>query len=301
MLRLDIRPLRIRRPRVDNGIVPSRQTLDWRATEDGWSLGRYAVLFRGPRRWALAVDGVIRSEHPRASDAAAAAQAAERSRRRWMKIGRNGAAIAVASAALIIAQVWRFVPNPAYAAERDTVLALEDAYRSVAGGGLSATSLTGSGGITGGAFNAPPPINLGGDDPPTRDYEALVALHEGECYVVRWSPGATTRRYDIVTALFTPDLPCEVSSRLLQPELFLRSWFQSADAPAFDWDPVLPSQTFQATWFIPTVIAALLIILQGLIGTTLAMISPARARIPALVVTGNGTGTSHIRGASTPR
>ncbi len=259
---------------------------DWQSGETGWRLGRYELVFLGPKQWALEVDGVARSVHPRATEAATAAQLVDASRRRMGRLVRNGVVVLIGAVVFVVAQVGRFVPNPAYSAAGEYVLALEAAFQDVSSGRTSIQEFTGDDRIIGGEFTAPPPINLGGDtEPPERDYAVLLASYEGECYVIRWSPGAV-RQYDILTAVYTPGLPCEVGPRLLQPDLFVRSWFQSIDGGPFEWEKVLPPPTFQVSWFIPVVIAALLLILQGVIGISLAVITPGRSTIPPLVVGG---------------
>lgn len=203
-----------------------------------------------------------------------------------MRLLRNGVVVAAGAAVLVIAQAGRFVPNPGYQAARDAVAVLESAHRSVVSGRASVMSFTGEDGIIGGEFTAAPPINLGGDVQP-RAYAVLMTLHGGDCYVIRWSP-ESTREYDIVTALLTPQLPCEVGPTLLQQGLFARSWFQSTDGHPFDWKNVLPPPRFQVSWFIPVVIAALLLILQGAIGISLALIAPARSTLPPTVPANDG-------------
>ena len=193
-----------------------------------------------------------------------------------LRVLRNAIVVVVTTMVLFAVQMWRSVPNPIHAPAQQFALTLEAAYRSVGEGATTVEAYTGPQGILGGAFTTAPPFDLGGNaEPLVRSYEALVAIHADECYVVRWSP-----RQSIFTGVLAPDLPCEVHPRLTQVGLFTRSANQPADAPSFDWTQVLPPKTFLAMWFLPVMIGGLAIVLQALISITLALIRPAHTTVP---------------------
>ena len=262
------------------GVRRRPKLIQWEPTESGWRCGRYDVALERPGRWTLQVDGRRRSAHRRASDAGAEARVVERIRRRRHRIGRNLAAIAVAGLTLLVAQFARSVPNDEYAAAAAFVLVLEGGYRAIESGAASVDSFVGQSGIIGGAFTADLPFDLGdGARVEPRDYVALVGMHNQECYVVRWTPGGA-----VFSGVLAPDLPCEPAPRLIQPGLFIRAASQSPNASAFNWEDVLPPRESQARWFVPLVLVTVFVMLQGVVGATLALIRPVRHRIPPLTV-----------------
>jgi hypothetical protein len=204
----------------------------------------------------------------------------DRRHQRSVRIGRNLAAIAVAALILLGAQIWRIVPNGEYGPALESAQALESAYRAVASGARSIDSYDGSTGITGGSFTTTLPIGSGAEGRVMeRRYRALVTMHAGDCLVVRWAP-----HLPVSTGVLSPQLPCEPHRRLQPPSEFVLTAPQAADADEFVWDPVLPPRTLQATWFIPALMVALVMILQGLIGISLAFIRPSQTSVPPLAV-----------------
>ncbi|MDJ0962057.1 MAG: hypothetical protein QNJ88_15490 [Acidimicrobiia bacterium] len=251
----------------------------WEATESGWRYGSYAVTFLGPGEWALESSGKAVSTHGRASDAAAEANVAERTRRRRRTLLRNVGAIVAALVVLAVAQAGRTIPNVAFEPAERYAADLEAVYRSVESGVTPIDEVTGKGGLIGGAFESELALDLGGGPVPPRSYVAITGTHAGECYVIRWTPGGA-----VFSGVLAGGLPCEPDPRLTQPELFFRAASQSPNAAAFTWTEVLPPERFQARWFVPLLLAMLYVILQSCIGITLAFIRQPRRLIPPLQV-----------------
>jgi hypothetical protein len=251
----------------------------WEPTESGWRWGRYEVRGDGPGRWDLAAGGRTISTHPRASDAATEASLVDRARRKRIAVLRNAATVVASLLVLVLAYEMRTVTNEANAPARDFVAELEAAYRSVEFGGRDVEEYDGADGITGGSFITAVPLDLGDVKLEPRPYEALVAVHAGECYVVRWTPGGA-----VLTGVLAPDLPCEPDPRLIQSALFVRAASQPPDSVEFRWDEVIPPPDYQARWFVPVLLLVVFLVAQGVVGLTLALIRPVRRRIPPLAI-----------------
>jgi hypothetical protein len=259
--------------------MANRSAPHWQPTITGWSWGRYDVIRLGPGRWALDAAGSRVSTHGRASDAAAAANVAEQSRRRTMKIVRNALAFVIAAVILVLAQAGRTVPNTAYDPALLSVGSLEDAYRAVVTGEASMASFTDQAGVVGDAFVAQVPFEFAGITGEPRDYRALVASYAGECYAVRWHEGGTP-----FAGVLEPEIPCEPSPSLIYSSVFQRGASQSQALERFNWGPALPPESYQARWFLPVMLAGVFVMLQSVIGIALVGIRPPRRAVPRLDV-----------------
>lgn len=257
--------------------MADRPAKRWQPTIAGWSWGRYDITRLGPSRWALDAAGSRLSIHGRATDAAAAANAAEQSRRRMVKLARNGLAFLAAVVVLVLAQAGRTVPNSAHDPALAAVGSLEDAYGAVVTGEASIDSLGGV--VVGAAFVAQVPFEFGGVAGEPRNYRALVASHAGECYAVRWHEGGTP-----FAGVLEPDVPCEPSPALIYSSVFLRGASQPEALEAFKWGPALPPESYQARWFLPVMAAGVFAMLQSVIGIALVGIRPPRRAVPRLDV-----------------
>jgi hypothetical protein len=269
-----------------------RANTGWEATESGWRCGRYAVALLRPGEWALEVSGTQVSSHGRASDAAAQANVAERTRRRRRALVWNVAAIGAALIVMLVAQAGRTVANIAFEPAQEFVTDLEAAYRSVESVGVQIDEAAETKGLVGGTFEASLPFDLGGGPAPPRQYAALVGIHDGECYAVRWIPGGA-----VFTGVLAADLPCEPHPRLIQPELFIRASSQSPNSDAFVWADVLPPEQFQARWFVPLLLAMVYVVLQSSISLALVFIRPQRRLVPPLAI---AAGERPVPRATTP-
>jgi hypothetical protein len=187
--------------------------------------------------------------------------------------------VVVALLVLVVAYAARTITNAAHAPAVEFVEELEAVYRSVELGGREVGEFDGTDGITGGSFVTRPPISLGGSELEPRDYEALVAVHAGECYVIRWTPGGAA-----ITGVLAPDLPCEPDPRLVQSSLFVRAASQPSSSETFRWDEVVPPADYQARWFVPILLVVVFLVAQGCVGLTLAVIRPVRRTVPPLAI-----------------
>lgn len=235
-------------------------------------MDRYQIIMLEPLRWQLQVAGRNLSEHPRASEALAMARRAERVRRRNLSVLRNSLVAGLAFAAFLVLLPLRLVANDAYSPARAFVERLETLYGSVRSGEmtiLQAAELDDQ--FSGAAFTVTSPLDLGGG-PVTRDYEMLLGSHGGGCYVVHWQPGRGP-----FFGVLGPATRCEPAEKLTQRTLYLRFRSELTPESEIGWDAILPPAEIQAGWFLPMVIGAMILILQGSVGISLALIRYSRA------------------------
>jgi len=249
-----------------------RSEIGWAIQSDGYVLGRYQIIILEPLRWQLQVAGRNRSEHSRASEALAMARRTEGLRRRNLSVLRNSLVAVLALATFLVLLPLRLVANDAYPPARAFVERLETLYGSVRSGEITiiqATELDDE--FNGAAFTVMSPLDLGGGRV-TRDYEMLLGSHGGECYVVHWQPGRGP-----FFGVLGPATSCEPAEELTQSTLYLRFRSELTPESEIGWDTILPPAEVQAGWFLPMVFGAMILILQGSVGITLALIRYSRA------------------------
>jgi hypothetical protein len=118
-------------------------------------------------------------------------------------------------------------------------------------------------------FEQPGIGNLGGTAS-TAERHVLLGAFEGDCYVVRWPPDGP-----VTSGVLAADLPCEPAPVVVRPESFDRSSVAtSADTPL--WEGVVPPETTRARWYLPAVVAGVLLAFDGVVGATIAVIRRSR-------------------------
>lgn len=274
-----------------------RPATEWAVVRDGYSLGRYRITSLEPRRWQLTVAGRARSEHVRASEALAEARKVEQARRRNRRVLGNSAVVVSAIAAFLVLLPLRMVANDEYAPTRAFVERMETLYRSVRSGQqqiVDAAELDDQ--FTGAGFTVRSPIDLGGGSV-TREYEMLVGSHNTDCFVIYWTPGRGP-----FFGILVPVHTCAPAEELTQSGLYVRYWSGLTPESSIDWDAILPPAEIQARWFLPVLFGVMILVLEGCVGVTLALI---RSVVPGLLLSdlpaGIATVGSPASATPTPR
>jgi len=199
--------------------------------------------------------------------------------------------IAVAAAAFLVLIVIRDIPNSDYEPARGYVEEMEAAYRSVEEGTVSLDAVTG---FATGEFIVDRPI-LGGTVEDDVAYSVVVGEHGGRCYVIRWQPG----RAPFIGRL-SQDLECAPSLVLLSRALTVYddvAIHTDVDRP-IDWDPIIPPAIEHRVWFLPAVLALLIVVIQSLV--SLSLVGVRRGVPTAAVIVEEGAPASADLPATPP-
>jgi hypothetical protein len=229
----------------------------------------YRVELLGPHRWRLDRGGREVGIFASASEARAAARRHEIRRRLGRRALAHVSVALLGASVLLAAQPFADVPNPAAVRARSFVDAMDAAYGAIRSGAADPTEFTRAVDGFDGAVVSSDGSAIGGGGPATERI-VLVGSFEGDCYVVRWPPAGP-----VTTGVLEPDLACEPSPALVWQEVFIRSSVATMrDVPI--WEGVLPPETTRVRWYLPAVIAAVLFMVDGVIGATVALIRRGR-------------------------
>jgi len=219
--------------------------IHWRESPTGFVDHRYEIVREDPFRWRLSAHGRKRSWHRTASAAKVWAERLERIRRRNVSLIRVSVALGSVIVLFVVVVISRTETNSARSEAEALVTRMEEAFTAMEDG--VADDFAESEGRVHGAT-----VTL----PTGEELAVLLGEAGGECYVLFWGQDGSRR-----ARVLADSLPCEPGPVIASPNQssYVRqtpawSWHLPWLQGEFDWDTILPSETRQRTWFIPSML-----------------------------------------------